>query len=114
MADLELYIGYVGRAMEIMGVLILLFGTLIALTRFILTNKKSGVPSYKNLRHELGKTILLGLEVLIAGDIIASVVADQTMEKVLTLGLIILIRTFLSLSIEVEIEGRFPWQKPRK
>lgn len=114
MTDLDFYIGYVARGIEILGILILSLGTLIALVRFLLTNQKTGIPSYKNVRHELGKTILLGLEVLIAGDIISSVVADQTMEKVLILGLIILIRTFLSLSIEVEIEGRFPWQNSRK
>jgi uncharacterized membrane protein len=54
---------------------------------------------------------LLGLEILVAGDIIATVVTEPTMDRVLALGVIVLIRTCLSLSIQVEIEGRFPWQK---
>ena len=53
----------------------------------------------------------MGLEILVAGDIIATVVIEPTMDSVLTLGVIVLIRTFLRLSIEVEIEGKFPWQK---
>ena len=57
-----------------------------------------------------GKGILLGLEILVAGDIIATVVTEPTMERVLILAVIVLIRTFLSLSIEVEIEGKFPWK----
>ncbi|MGZ3894734.1 MAG: DUF1622 domain-containing protein [Bacteroidia bacterium] len=65
---------------------------------------------YTSLRQELGKGILLGLEILVAGDIIATVVTEPTMNRVLTLAVIVLIRTFLSLSIEVEIKGKFPWQ----
>jgi uncharacterized membrane protein len=67
--------------------------------------------SYKFLRQELGKAILLGLEILVAGDIIGTVVTEPTMGRVLVLAVIVLIRTFLSLSLEVELEGRFPWQQ---
>jgi uncharacterized membrane protein len=62
----------------------------------------------------LGKSILLGLEILIAADIMATVVDDPTLKSVFILGLIVLIRTFLSLSLQVEVEGRFPWQKAAK
>jgi uncharacterized membrane protein len=61
----------------------------------------------------LGKGILLGLEILVAGDIIATVVTEPTIRSVISLAIIVVIRTFLSISIEVEIEGRFPWQKPK-
>ncbi len=62
------------------------------------------------LRRNLGKAILLGLEILIAADIIATVSTDPTMDSVLVLAAIVLIRTFLSFSLEIELEGRFPWQ----
>jgi uncharacterized membrane protein len=59
----------------------------------------------------LGKTILLGLEILVATDIIHTVITDPELNQVFALGLIVLIRTFLSLSLQVELEGKFPWQK---
>ena len=79
--------------------------------KFIISKQNGGKRSYKLLRQELGKGILLGLEILVAADIIATVVTEPTMNKVLTLGVIVLIRTFLSLSIELEIEGKLPWQR---
>lgn len=83
----------------------------IALMRFTFSRQNSESRSYKTLRRELGKGILLGLEILVAGDIIGTVVIEPTMEAALTLAVIVLIRTFLSLSIEIEIEGKLPWQK---
>tara|TARA_B100000929_G_scaffold261248_1_gene225931 strand:+ start:1954 stop:2313 length:360 start_codon:yes stop_codon:yes gene_type:complete len=111
MEDIKLYIEIIARIIEIAGVLTILVGTVLALGRFIVARQKTGDRSYKLLRKELGKGILLGLEILVAADIIATVVTEPTMDKVLTLGVIVLIRTFLSLSIELEIEGKFPWQR---
>ena len=62
----------------------------------------------------MGKSILLGLEVLVAADIIATVVTKPTMNSVLILGVIIIIRTLLSFSLQVELEGKFPWQAKRE
>lgn len=107
MDNIELYIEYTAKIIEVAGVLTIVIGTIIALGRYL----AAGNRSYKLLRQELGKGILLGLEILVAADIIATVVTEPTMDKVLTLGVIVLIRTFLSLSIELEIEGRFPWQR---
>jgi uncharacterized membrane protein len=104
--DIDVYIDFVARIIESLGVLTILIGTSIALTRFFLNTR-----SYQILRQELGKAILLGLEILVAGDIIATVVTEPSMDRVLALGVIVLIRTFLSLSIQVEIEGKFPWKK---
>jgi uncharacterized membrane protein len=104
--DIDVYIDFVARIFESLGVLTIVIGTSIALTRFFLNTR-----SYKILRQELGKAILLGLEILVAGDIIATVVTEPSMDRVLALGVIVLIRTFLSLSIQVEIEGKFPWKK---
>lgn len=111
MDDIKFYINYVARGIEAVGVITLVFGTAIALIKYIFTRQGINPRSYKILRQELGKTILLGLEILVAGDIIGTVVTEPTMDRVLALGVIVLIRTFLSLSIQVEIEGRFPWQK---
>ncbi len=111
MDAVKLYIGYIARVIEAIGVATIVFGVLIALIRFLFTLQNIEPRNYKFLRRELGKGILLGLEILVAGDIIATVVTEPTMERVLTLAIIVLIRTFLSLSIEVEIEGKFPWQK---
>ena len=111
MENIELYIGYTARIIEVTGVLSILVGTILALTKFIFSTQNTGKRSYKLLRQELGKGILLGLEILVAADIIATVVTEPMMDKVLTLGVIVLIRTFLSLSIELEIEGKFPWQR---
>ncbi|PKV62650.1 DUF1622 domain-containing protein [Pontibacter ramchanderi] len=113
MQDFKLYIEYIASAIEAIGVLIIAIGSTIALFHFVFPLRPNTRRSYKMLRHELGKAILLGLEILVAADIIATVVTEATMERVLTLGLIVLIRTFLSLSLQVELEGRFPWQ-PRR
>jgi uncharacterized membrane protein len=67
--------------------------------------------NYSRLRLDLGKAILLGLEILVAADIIATVSTKPTMNSVLVLGLIVLIRTFLSFSLQAELEGKFPWQR---
>lgn len=111
MHEIQQYIEYVAKGIEITGIIALVVGMVLALGKFILGMQAGRQRSYKILRQELGKAILLGLEILVAGDIIGTVVAEPTMDRVLALGIIVLIRTFLSLSIEVEIEGRFPWQK---
>ena len=63
------------------------------------------------MRHNLGRTILLGLEVLIVADIILTVTIDQTLESAATLGLIVLVRTFLSFSLDIEMDGVVPWRR---
>ena len=66
---------------------------------------------YRRFRQQLGQTILLGLELLVAGDIVRTVAASPSLTSVAILAAIVLIRTFLSFSLEVEITGRWPWQK---
>lgn len=111
MDDIKVYIDYIARIIEATGIITIVVGMMLALFKFIFTLQTIKPRSYKVLRQELGKSILLGLEILVAGDIIATVVTEPTMERVLILAVIILIRTFLSLSIEVEIEGKLPWQR---
>lgn len=98
----------IGTGVDAIGVLIVVVGAIIALIRFLQRHNTSG---YKQFREDFGRAILLGLEFLVAGDIIRTVVVAPTMENVAVLGLLVLIRTFLSFSMQLEIDGRWPWQK---
>ncbi|MDT0686141.1 DUF1622 domain-containing protein [Autumnicola psychrophila] len=111
MEELQVYIEYTAKFIEVAGILTIVIWTSIALGRFLFSIQGTKPRSYRLLRQELGKGILLGLEILVAGDIIATVVTEPTMDRVLALAVIVLIRTFLSFSIELEIEGKFPWQR---
>lgn len=94
------------------GVLVIVLGLLMAAYRFVLSVRTTE-DSYRQLRHDIGRGILLGLELLVAADIIRSVSAAPTMQGVLILGVIVLIRTFLSIALQVELEGRWPWTRSR-
>jgi len=113
MEHIKLYIDYTATVVEAIGVLTIFLGTVIALVKFILRQKQDDPKQYSVLRQSVGKSILLGLEILIAADIMATVVTEPTLKSVSILGLIVLIRTFLSLSLQVELEGKFPWQRTR-
>ena len=103
---------WVTRIVEILGILIILIGAVIALARFALgTGVSEGRDRIACLRSNLGRAILLGLEFLVAADIINTVAIEPTLDSVIVLAGIVLIRTFLSWSLEVEIEGRWPWQR---
>jgi len=105
------YIDLIAKVIEFIGVLIMVLGLLFAAYKAVLSINNFTHDTYVEIRQTVGKSILLGLEVLIAADIIAIVVTEPTLNSVLVLGFIVLIRTFLSLSLQVELEGRFPWQK---
>lgn len=114
MESLVHYIDIIAKVVETLGVLIMFLGLLLALikaAKTTLTRRSFSHETYLALRQGVGKSILLGLEVLIAADIMATVVTTPTLRSVVVLGAIVLIRTFLSLSLQVELEGRFPWQK---
>ncbi len=111
MENLKIYIGYITEIVEFIGVLTIFIGALYSLLKFLIPFQKKTNDSYIKLRQSLGKSILLGLEILIAADIMATVVINPTMSSVTTLGIIVIVRTFLSISLQVELEGRFPWQK---
>ena len=72
---------------------------------------KSGQQTYKTMRRSFGGSILLGLEILVAGDLIRTVAVDPTIESVTVLGIVVLIRTFLSFSLEIEMNGVPPWRR---
>ncbi len=107
------FMEYVAEAFEGLGVFILAAGTLWSFLLAGLTRHRSGHPgqSYALLRQALGGTLLLGLEILVAADLVRTIAVAPTLDNVLTLGLIVLIRTFLSFSLEIEITGRPPWRR---
>ena len=100
----------VGTAVDTAGVSVIVIGALIATTRFLFQRRGETSILFRLYRQDLGRAILLGLEFLVAGDIIRTVVVAPTFDNVIVLGLIVLIRTFLSMSLQLELEGRWPWQ----
>ncbi|HEU5370037.1 MAG TPA: DUF1622 domain-containing protein [Ktedonobacterales bacterium] len=108
-------INLIGRAGELLGVLILALGSLVALYRYAaaFVRHQDRLRAYQALRQELGRAILVGLEILVAADIIRSVAIDPSFQSVGVLALIVLVRTFLSWSLEVEINGAWPWRRNR-
>lgn len=103
----------VGQSVDAAGVAAIVIGALAATVRAAWdTLRHSAGDTYGAYRRRLGRSILLGLELLVAADIIRSVAISPTLDSVLVLALIVLIRTFLSFSLELEITGRWPWQKP--
>ncbi len=109
------WIETVGSALDLVGVALIAIGLLIAFARYagIAFAPPQGVDPYRLLRHDIGRAILLGLEVLVAADIIRTVAVTPTLDSVAVLGAIVVIRTFLSMSLQLEVEGRFPWQQRR-
>jgi len=101
----------VGTAVDGVGVFIVAAGALVATARLLLRLAHKTGNYYSSYLQDIGRAILLVLEFLIAGDIIRTVVVAPTIQNVLVLGLIVLIRTFLSLSLQLEIEGRLPWRR---
>ena len=101
----------VTKLFELLGVSVILVGLLMATYQaLVLISRSQGHLAYVKVRATFGRSILLGLELLVAGDIIRTVAVDPTLNNLFVLGLLVLIRTFLSWSLEVEIDGRWPWQ----
>jgi uncharacterized membrane protein len=113
--DIKHTIELIGLAFELAGVTALVIGSILAFVRSIvsLIQLRDGPVAYRHLRLYLGRSIVVGLELLIAADIVRSVAIDPTFTSVGVLGLIVLVRTFLSWSLDVEINGEWPWQRSR-
>ena len=114
--DYEATISDVVRIVEAVGAAIMVVGGLGA---FIVFLSRSSSParragSYQELRRNLGRSILLGLEVLIVADIVRTIIVDPTLESVAVLGAIVVIRILLSFSLEVEMDGMWPWNRWRQ
>ena len=103
---------WTSRAFEVAAIVVLVVGFGTGVVKAL--RARFGAreeESYAILRRYFGRSILLGLEILVAADLIRTVAVDQTWENVLSLGLIVLIRTFLSFSLEVEMDGVWPWRR---
>lgn len=113
MTLVERLVPWVTGGLELAGIAATLFGALAAsLTAARQLRRGGSIPMelYETYRRQLSRGILLGLEFLVAADIIGTVAIEPTYRTVGVLGLIVLIRTFLSFTLEVEIAGRWPWQ----
>ncbi len=100
------------RGFEIGGVAVLVLGALAAFVHAAWSVRRIGVRSaYEGARRSIGRVILLGLELLIIADIVLTITVDTTLQSALALGLIVLVRTFLSFSLEVELDGTLPWRR---
>ena len=100
-----------GEIVDALGVVAIVVGVVFALLDAGLRGLRRQRPIYTRFRRVLGRAILLGLELLVAADIIRTVAVAPTLQSVTVLAIIVLIRTFLSWALELEITGRWPWQK---
>ena len=112
---LDAHVDVLAQAIEAVGIGIIVLGGFAATLWFLVQLVRTRAPgaAYHAYRANLGRGILLGLEFLVAADIIGTVAVDPTLQSLAVLAGIVLIRTFLSFSLEVEIEGRWPWQRGR-
>ena len=104
---------HVAQGFEVLGVAILAVGVIWSFVLAVVAGRRSGwsAKTYLVLRQAFGGTLLLGLEVLVAADLVRTVAVAPTIDNVLVLGLIVVIRTVLSFSLETEIEGVAPWRR---
>jgi uncharacterized membrane protein len=114
--QIHTFVDQIAKALELAGVAIIVGGIVFATLSFIRDGGRTGdwQSVYPNYRSNIGRGILLGLELLVGADIIATITAPLTITSVGLLAGIVLIRTFLSFSLETEIEGCWPWQRAAK
>ena len=89
-------------------------GAIVALGLALRDRAGGARTVFRSFRNRLGRAIILGLELLVAADILRTISAEPTLQQVVVLGIVVLIRTFLSFSLEIELEGRWPWQGGRR
>jgi uncharacterized membrane protein len=113
MDQLHPYIEQLAKLLELVGVVVILGGVALATFWFARDGHRSRDwrASYTQYRANLGRGILLGLELLVGADIIGTITAPLTFTSVGLLAIIVIIRTFLSFALETEIEGCWPWQR---
>jgi uncharacterized membrane protein len=100
------------KAFEVVGVTVLAVGSVWGFAVYLVALARGERRSaYEDLRHTIGRAILLGLEILIIADIVKTVTLEPSLESAVTLGVIVLVRTFLSFSLEIELDGVVPWRR---
>jgi uncharacterized membrane protein len=110
------WIEYAALLIEILAVAIIVIAIVVALGRYLVRRfiRRTGDDYYHQLKVSLGRALLLGLEILVAADIVRTVALEATLESVIVLGLLVLIRTFLSWALVVEIDGHWPWRQTKR
>ena len=111
--DYEHFVFAAARVVEFVGVAVLLLGALLAAAAFSwrVVRRTNFQDAYHSLRADLGRAILLGLELLVIADIIGTVAIEPTLQNLGVLAVIVAIRTLLSFALELEVSGRWPWQR---
>ena len=104
------WIEWTAQAIEALAVLIMAVFIAVGSARWLFESRKAIVDGYTRYRIVLGRTLLVGLELLVAADIIRTVALEATLLNMATLAVLVVVRTFLSWSVSVEVEGRWPWQ----
>jgi uncharacterized membrane protein len=114
--DFQTFAQAAGQFLDGLGIIAILFGVIFSTAAIGVTalRHKSLHHTYKTYRQNLARSILIGLEFLVAGDIIRSVAGDLNFDSVVILAIIVLVRSFLGVEFEMEIEGRWPWQRGKK
>jgi len=102
------------KGIEALAVLVIVGGIVYGIVRYFLHTRLKVSGAYKRFKDRIGNSLLLGLEFLIAADIIRTVALNPTLQSVAVLGVLVLIRTFLSWALVVEIEGTWPWHAKRE
>jgi uncharacterized membrane protein len=112
---LTTWVEHAATGIELLAVVIIVVVILTATVLYIfqILAQRANARTYKEYRQQVARALLLGLEILVAADVIRTVALEPTLSNVLVLGLLVLIRTFLGWSLVVEIEERWPWQSPR-
>jgi uncharacterized membrane protein len=110
------WVEYAAIAIELLAVAIISVVILVATLLYVwrIMTARADSETYKQYRHGVARALLLGLEILVAADVIRTVALEPSMQNVLILGVLVLIRTFLGWSLVVEIEERWPWQPARR
>lgn len=116
MIDFTSFAQIAGKLLDATGVVVILLGIVVSTLFAIITisRTKSVHDLYRMYRHNLARSILIGLEFLVAGDIIRSVAGNLNLDSVLILAIIVVIRSLLGVEFEMEIEGRWPWQRANR
>jgi len=114
MLQVREWIEFAAQGIEALAVAVMVFFIIIGTTRWIFHSLKKIEGGYERYRVVLGKTLLVGLELMVAADIIRTVALDLTLSSITLLGGIVIVRTFLGWTLSMEVEGRWPWQKKKE
>jgi uncharacterized membrane protein len=101
----------ISRGVELAGIGVLIVGGTYSLTKFATAAWRRATAAYDELRSTLGRSILIGLEILVGADIIRTIAVSPSFTSVGVLGLVVVVRTFVSFSLEAELEGQWPWRR---